>query len=224
MKRCLLSAACSAVLFCAFLAAAARCDDAPLQTFTSAKYRFSVSYPASFQAVSSDEPLVALLLRSTGGNYPTFNVLIQPGPFDARERSASELIRRIEQSYHEVGITDATAEGGEALMLAQRPAFRARVSFVRGDLPLRAEVVLVSGEEHHFILTFVDTAAAFEAHDAMFRDITASFSLPPQENQVPPARPSAPAGWMIAAGFMGVAAVMVLAARYLRRKRTTHFS
>ncbi len=188
--------------------------DLPINTFESAEYGISMSWPNSMVRVptsgtpSASEPL--LLLRSKERELPTFNVLLVPGVFD-RARTQDNIV----DSYRAVGLTDAKSEGS---WISSQGWPIVQVAFRAGaGIEARSLVAVIPRQESHFILTFVDSKERLGEDRAVFDSIIARVNISGNDATLATgAAQSTPAFWAVII-FAALLAAAITWQMYRRR-------
>lgn len=125
---------------------------AQLKSFHHPKFGFDITYPSYFEP--ADSSLAALLLKTKGQTYPTFNILRQNESYSLSV-AVSEQVKRVEDSYRAVGLIDAQAKDGILRQSEHASYFETQVRFTQGDEDLSATVTIFPAGEHHYINTFI---------------------------------------------------------------------
>jgi hypothetical protein len=133
---------------------------APIQAKTpyfNQRHNFSLTLPAAHTIHTSELPQVALLVRTTEEELPSFNIIVEPGPFPL-EKSPSELHQRLLRSYNQVGLQDIRILYYEHKTILGAGAFLAKLQYNHGGEEIIATVGFFSRAHEHFILTYLEPA------------------------------------------------------------------
>ncbi|RIL08514.1 MAG: hypothetical protein DCC75_08695 [Proteobacteria bacterium] len=127
---------------------------------------FSLDFPRDFEAVDTKAAVPGLILavRHREMGFPTFNVIMQPGAFEFEESSYKREADRIVDSYRALGITDAALLSSELSSISGLQALITRIRYTNQERLLIAQAAIISGQDRHYILTYIDTESNFEGN------------------------------------------------------------
>jgi hypothetical protein len=147
-----------------------------LQVFSSKENKFSIAYPSEFEELNVPQPEVAFLIRHRENLYPTFNVLVLPGPYDmsqADSKHADSLLN----SYKLVGITDVRPIKWFRFALGSQKAFNLELRYRNDGKDLTSSITVATASDRHYILTYIDSTAQWEANKDARAKIIGSFTI-----------------------------------------------
>lgn len=131
------------------------------ETFTSTEHKFSFELPQGFEAKKDPAPGVSVLVFNKSQNFPTFNVIIRPGPYPGTALTEDMRTQQIVDSYKEVGISDAKPISGDTSLLGSHGIFSAEIAYNSQGREMISSVDIIPGNQQHYILTFIDLKASY---------------------------------------------------------------
>ena len=106
-------------------------------------------------------PNVGLVLKPELEQFPSFNVLVQSGAYQANKRSKSSQLKDILDSYQQVGLARPQVNEQRLITVGDRPGFETILQYNVRDQLMTSRVVVVSGFTRHYFLTYIDHAEDF---------------------------------------------------------------
>jgi len=161
--------------FWAFLSISRTCC---AQEFRNEFFNFRLSIPAQFESLKTTQPSAPLLLKFRDSDYPTFNIVVMPGRFDATiAADPKKQLEAIIESYKQVGIMNAAGLSSERISRPDFEFFRAKLQYQNQAQDFTSDVSLIPGDQVHYVLTFIDRANDYPKHSVLADSLLASFAL-----------------------------------------------
>ncbi len=157
------------------------------QTFESKAFNFTLSYSDSFKEVPASNALNPLTLKAKQGEYPTFNIVVQPGSEVVTQDTLKTLSDQILASYRNSGFLGAKMIESRIVKLRGRSALECRIEYALQGAEYTSLVVFVPTQSRSFILTYIDTKQNFGREIHLGQEIITSVELndpkPPSEQR-----------------------------------------
>jgi hypothetical protein len=131
------------------------------------------------------------MIRNKKYLFPTFNVLVMPGPYDLGQAD-SKHADSILDSYKLVGITDALPVRWLRFKLGDQNAFNMELKYRNQGKDLTSSVTIATASDRHYILTYIDETAEWESNKDFRSRIIGSFTVleRPKTPLPPPPQPA----------------------------------
>lgn len=113
-----------------------------------------IHYPLSWEELNKSDG-VLLMLRATGADYPSLNVIEVPGKLEASRDLRSSLGERLLQEYRAVGILDARLDDIQPSAVDEHIAYAADLSYSWKERRVASRVVFIGLPDSHLIFTYI---------------------------------------------------------------------
>ena len=133
-------------------------------TFTEPTLGLSLTYSSNFIPVKVDRNQVLLLIKPKTDDFPTFNLVVQPGPYPPNRFSSLRLEQEVVASYHAVGLTDAKIVGAANRVTPNGETFGYELSYSNAGQPFRSRVEILGRNDWHLIMTFIAPTSEYERY------------------------------------------------------------
>ena len=170
-------------IFGAFLPILAFCDDTKIE---SKAFNFTLTYADKFQPIKPSHSLNPLTLKSLQGEFPTFNILVQPGSDTIDNKNLSLLSDRVLESYRNSGFLGAILTNSRIIEVSGRPALECLIEYKTDETVYHSLVTVVPSQDRSFILTYIDTKKHFDLDAQLAHAMIGSFAIgdsPPLSEQ-----------------------------------------
>ena len=173
--------------------------------FVHERYGFEITVPPGFEVLRDPHPGVGALLRFKGVSFPTFNVTVVPGIYDATADEERQVTRLVDD-YARVGISSVTVIHAVRSDKTLPARFAAELTYTMSGTTLHSKVEIVPMLDRHFILTFIDEEGHFDPSLAnqLVQGFKAHGPSPQQTESAPAYYP------YLAVSFLVIVLVLVL--------------
>lgn len=138
---------------------------------------FSLLFPREFIELKGTTKELLVMLKHRERPYPTFNVIMQPAAIEITEGNLKRLTDDAASSYRKVGLTDTEVKSAEIRLFGDRPAFTAELTYSSRGVSMRSAATIITDVDRHYILTYLDPAADFEADRPLLNQLLAGLKF-----------------------------------------------
>ena len=182
------------------------------------RHNFQLTYDNSLVPVEVMLHNVALALKSSENDFPTFNVVIEnTGPVSESDFSTFRLDKSVLEGYHLVGIKNASLTSSKISEISSLKTYLAELAYSLDQTEMISSVAIFQGSDRQYVLTFIDKKSDFSSSKHIFESIVQSFSLldKSSEHKIIHSAEYTDGFYMILAGALAAALLML----YLFKKR-----
>ena len=142
-----------------------------------------LAVPTTMERVPSSHPSVLCAFRDKNEGFPSFNAIVEPQRTAAEKLTQDQWAKRAVESYHSIGLTDATVDAYLNAPATGERSFSAIIRYTNHTTPMKAIVAEVDEDDRAYTLTALDRSEHFAESRQTLEALIANVQVQGAENQ-----------------------------------------